>query len=155
MPPHYHDNVFNPDLTVATVIVRDGRMLVVEETVHGQLVINQPAGHLEHGESLQQAAVRETLEETGWDVELTAFIGTYQWSSPDDGRTFVRFAFVAHALRHYPERRLDDGIVRALWLTPGELAACAGRHRSPLVAAVADDFLSGRRLPLGAVQQLP
>lgn len=155
MPPHSLDTAFNPDLTVATLIVRDGRMLLVEELVHGRLVINQPAGHLEHGESLQQAAIRETLEETGWEVEPTAFVGCYQWTSPSDGRTFVRFAFVARALQHHPERSLDDGIVRALWLTPDELAACAERHRSPLVAAVVDDFLSGQRLPLHAVQRLP
>ena len=154
MPSHHHDNAFNPDLTVATVVVRDGRLLVVEEEVHGRLVINQPAGHLEHGESLQQAAVRETLEETGWEVEPTAFIGAYQWTSTSDGRTFVRFAFVARALRHFPEQPLDAGIVRAVWLTPSELAACSERHRSPLVAAVVDDFLGGQRLTLGAVRHL-
>lgn len=154
MPPHHHGNTFNPDITVATVVVRDGRMLVVEEQVHGQLVINQPAGHLEAGESLVQAAVRETLEETGWDVEPTAFIGVYQWTSPVDGRTFLRFAYAGRALQHHPAHPLDEGIIRALWLSPAELGACAGRHRSPLVSAVVDDFLAGQRQPLGTVRHL-
>src|SRR3546814_4983901 len=82
--------IFTPDLTVATVVARDGRLLMIEERVQGQAVFNQPAGHLEAGETLQQAAIRETLEESGWDVELIDFIGCYQWTSPDDGRSFVR-----------------------------------------------------------------
>ena len=142
---------WQPDVTVATVVVRDGRLLVVEEQVQGALVLNQPAGHLEPDESLLEAARRETLEETGWEVELTAFIGAYQWTSPRDGKHFLRLAFAAEPLRHDPDRPLDEGIVRAFWLTPGELAAESARHRSPLVWKVADDFLAGRRLPLNAL----
>lgn len=150
-----HEAIFTPDLTVATVVARDGRLLMVEERVQGQAVFNQPAGHLEAGETLQRAAIRETLEETGWDVELIDFIGCYQWTSPDDGRSFVRFAFSGRAGQHHPERALDDGILRALWLSPSEISACADRHRSPLVAAAIDDFLAGKRLPLHAVRWLP
>jgi 8-oxo-dGTP pyrophosphatase MutT (NUDIX family) len=142
---------WQPDVTVATVVVRDGRLLVVEEHVRGELVINQPAGHLEPDESLLAAACRETLEETGWEVELTAFIGAYQWTSPADGRQFLRMAFAAEPRLHHPDRALDDGIVRALWLDPGELQACAGRHRSPLVWRVVEDYLAGRRFPLQAL----
>jgi 8-oxo-dGTP pyrophosphatase MutT (NUDIX family) len=142
---------WQPDVTVATVVVDDGRFLLVEEKVHGALVFNQPAGHLEPDETLPAAALRETLEETGWDVALTAFIGAYQWTSPDDGRHFLRMAFAATPVRHHAGRTLDDGIVRAVWLTPDELAACAPRHRSPLVWRVVEDFLSGRRYPLQAV----
>jgi len=159
-PPMNHSEteneaIFAPDLTVATVVVRDGRLLMIEERVQGQAVINQPAGHLEPGETLQQAAIRETLEESGWDVELIAFIGCYQWTSPADSRSFVRFAFSGRACKHYPERALDDGIIRALWQTPGEIHAYRERHRSPLVMAVIDDFLAGKRLPLDAVRHLP
>ena len=111
---------WHPDVTVATVVVRDGRFLQVEESIGGRLLLNQPAGHLEPEESLLQAAVRETLEETGWDVRLTQFIGTYQWVAPT-GQCFLRFAFVADALAHHPERSLDTGVVRALWMTPEEL----------------------------------
>lgn len=139
---------WQPDVTVATVVVRDGRLLMVEEKVRGELVINQPAGHLEPDETLVEAALRETLEETGWDVTLTAFIGAYQWKAPADGRHFLRMAFAAEPLHHHSDRPLDEGIVQALWLTPAELAAQSARHRSPLVWQVAEDFLSGRRFPL-------
>lgn len=142
---------WQPDVTVATVVVRDGRLLVVEEMVRGQRVLNQPAGHLEPDESLLDAALRETLEETGWDVTLTAFIGAYQWKAPADGRHFLRMAFAAEPLRHHAGRPLDEGILHALWLTPAELAAESARHRSPLVWQVVEDFLAGRRFPLQAL----
>ena len=141
---------WQPDVTVATVVVRDGRVLVVEEQVRGALVINQPAGHLEPDESLVAAARRETLEETGWEVEPTAFVGAYQWTSPADGRHFLRMAFAATPVRHHPDRPLDDGIARALWLDPAELQGCRERHRSPLVWKVVEDYLAGRRYPLQA-----
>lgn len=149
---------WQPDVTVACVVVRDGRLLVVEEQVRGRVVLNQPAGHLEPDESLLEAARRETLEETGWHVEPTAFIGAYQWKSPDDsgpdgnGRHYLRMAFAAEPLRHEPERALDEGIVRVLWLTPDELARESLRHRSPLVWRVVEDFLAGQRHSLDAVR---
>jgi 8-oxo-dGTP pyrophosphatase MutT (NUDIX family) len=146
---------WQPDVTVATVVVRDGRLLVVEERVRGELVLNQPAGHLEPDESLLEAALRETLEETGWEVTLTAFIGAYQWKAPADGRHFLRLAFAAEPLRHHADRTLDEGIVQALWLTPAELAAETARHRSPLVWRAVEDFLSGRRFPLQALTHCP
>lgn len=145
---------WQPDVTVATVVVRDGRLLLVEEQVGGALVLNQPAGHLEPDESLAEAALRETLEETGWEVALTAFVGAYQWTSPRDGKHFLRLAFAAEPVRHQPDRALDEGIVRALWMTPAELSAAADRHRSPLVWKVAEDFLAGRRLPLQALHHV-
>ncbi|KFN51482.1 NUDIX hydrolase [Arenimonas composti] len=148
---HPGGRTWQPDVTVATVVVRDGRLLVVEEQVQGRLVINQPAGHLEPDESLIEAACRETLEETGWEVEPGEFIGAYQWRSPADGRHFLRMALAARPLRFQPDRSLDDGIVRALWLTPDELAAESQRHRSPLVWRVVEDFLAGRRFPLQAL----
>lgn len=150
---------WQPDVTVATVVVRDGRLLMVEETVGGQRVLNQPAGHLEPDESLVDAALRETREETGWDVRLTCFIGAYQWRAPDDGdgqggRHYLRFAFGAEPVRHDPARPLDSGIVQALWLTPSELQEQSGRHRSPLVWQAVADYLAGRRHPLDLMQQL-
>ena len=142
---------WQPDVTVATVVAREGRLLLVEESVGGEKVLNQPAGHLEPDETLLEAACRETLEETGWEVGLTAFIGAYQWTSPRDGRHFLRLAFAAEPLRHRADQPLDDGILRALWMTPAELAAESARHRSPLVWRVAEDYLAGRRLPLQAL----
>ncbi|WP_285446783.1 NUDIX hydrolase [Xanthomonas sp. fls2-241-TYG-148] len=144
---------WHPDVTVATVVVRDGRFLQVEESIGGRLLLNQPAGHLEPDESLLQAAVRETLEETGWDVRLTQFIGTYQWVAPT-GQCFLRFAFIADALAHHPERSLDTGVVRALWMTPEELRAANDRLRSPLVWEVVADYLAGQRHPLALVRHV-
>ncbi|MCC5071475.1 NUDIX hydrolase [Xanthomonas campestris] len=144
---------WHPDVTVATVVVRDGRFLQVEESIGGRLLLNQPAGHLEPDESLLQAAVRETLEETGWDVRLTQFIGTYQWVAPT-GQCFLRFAFIADALAHHPERSLDKGVVRALWMTPEELRAANDRLRSPLVWEVVADYLAGQRHPLALVRHV-
>ena len=150
---------WQPDVTVATVVVSGGRLLMVEETVRGRLVLNQPAGHLEPDESLVEAALRETREETGWDVRLTAFVGAYQWRSPDtgdgEGRHYLRFAFAAEPVAHDPTRPLDDGIARALWMTPGELREAAPRHRSPLVWRAVHDHLSGRRHPLDLLSHLP
>jgi 8-oxo-dGTP pyrophosphatase MutT (NUDIX family) len=150
---------WQPDVTVATVVVDGGRLLMVEETVGGQLVLNQPAGHLEPDETLIEAALRETREETGWDVRLTAFVGAYQWKAPVNadgtgGRHYLRFAFAAEPVAHDPTRTLDEGIVRALWMTPSELQAAEQRHRSPLVWRVAADFLGGRRHPLEITQHL-
>lgn len=144
---------WQPDVTVATVVVRDGKLLLVEEYAHGVLVYNQPAGHLEPDESLQEAALRETREETGWDVQLTAFIGAYQWKA-ETGRHYLRFAFAAEPLSHDPGRALDEGIVQALWMTPVQLQDSQSRHRSPLVWQVVADYLGGRRAPLSMLQQV-
>ena len=148
---------WQPDVTVATVVVRDGRLLVVEEQVNGRLVLNQPAGHLEPDESLVDAALRETREETGWDVRLTAFVGAYQWKAPlsgsNPGRHYLRFAFAAEPVSHDPARPLDNGIVQAVWMTPAELDAARERHRSPLVWQAVADHLAGRRHPLSLLQQ--
>ncbi|MFZ2236218.1 MAG: NUDIX hydrolase [Dokdonella sp.] len=147
--------IWCPHVTVATVVPREGRFLLVEETVRGQLVLNQPAGHLDPDETLQDAAVRETLEETGWDVALTGLLAVQQWTSVSSGDQFIRFTFAAQPLFHHPERTLDDGIVRALWLSRDEITASKERLRSPMVLASVDDFLGGVRLPLDAIRWLP
>jgi 8-oxo-dGTP pyrophosphatase MutT (NUDIX family) len=145
----------NPShIVVSTVVERDGRFLFVEEHIAGALVLNQPAGHWEENETLFDAAIRETLEETGWDVELTAFLGLYEYKPAELDYGFLRLAFVATALQHHPELTLDDGIERALWLTPDELRAAAARYRSPMVQACVEDYLSGTRYPLDIVKHL-
>lgn len=146
--------IWCPHVTVATVVPQDGRFLFVEESVHGRLVINQPAGHLEPDETLHAAALRETLEETGWEVELDCLLGIQQWKSTHSGSQFVRFTFGARAIRHDPTRPLDSGILRAVWLSRDDLAAAQARLRSPLVLESVDDWLSGRRLPLDAIRAL-
>lgn len=145
---------WQPDVTVATLVVRDGRLLCVEERANGHVVINQPAGHLEPNESLVEAAVRETREETGWNVRITHLVGAYQWKAEATGRHYLRFAFAAEPLDQIPDARLDEGIVRALWLDPAELQALSARHRSPLVWRCAADYLAGCRHPLSLVHQL-
>jgi len=145
---------WNPHVTVAVLLERDGRFLFVEELIDGRLVLNQPAGHVEDGESLLDAAVRETLEETGWHVRPEALIGVYRWRSPRDGETFFRFCFSAAALGHDAERDLDTGIVRALWLSAEEFAQQAERHRSPLVSRGVEDYLKGSRYPLDVIKDI-
>lgn len=136
-----------PRVSVATVVARGDQLLFVEEESSDGLVLNQPAGHLEAGESLLQAALRETLEESAWSVRLTHFVGIYQWRTPD-GRDFVRMGFAAEPVAHHPERALDTGIHRALWLTPTQMRNERARLRSPMVECLVDDWLAGARYPL-------
>ena len=143
-----------PAVTVATIVERDGRFLLVEEETRNGTVLNQPAGHLEVGETLPAAAIRETLEETGWHITPTALVGVYRWQTAGGDATFVRFAFAADARRHDPALSLDQGIVRALWLTYEDLTAQRTRHRSPLVLRCVDDYRAGRRWPVGFVTEI-
>jgi 8-oxo-dGTP pyrophosphatase MutT (NUDIX family) len=148
------DHQFNPDITVATILVREGRFLMVEENVRGRLVLNQPAGHLEPNESLIDAAIREVLEETAWEARLQHFVGTYRWVAESTGKTYLRFGFVAEAVQHRPEQALDNGIERTLWLSLEELRAQTDRLRSPLVLALIEDYLAGQRFPLSLLREL-
>jgi 8-oxo-dGTP pyrophosphatase MutT (NUDIX family) len=136
---------------VAAVIENGGLFLMVEERADGKIVINQPAGHLEDGESLTDAVVRETREETGWHWQPESLIGIYQWRNPDSGRSFLRVAFTGRMLRHDPALPLDEPILRTLWLDRTELRAVNGRLRSPMVLRCIDDYLAGRRYPLAAL----
>src|SRR3569623_2114860 len=125
--------VWRPHVTVACVVARGERYLMVEEEVDGRLVYNQPAGHLDDGESLVEAVVRETLEETGWTIALEHFLGVHQWRSTEHGQGVVRFSCAARPRAHDPMRRLDLGIRRALWLSRDEIVALGSRLRSPMV----------------------
>ena len=148
------EGVARPALTVATIIEHEGRFLLIEEETRYGLRLNQPAGHVESGESLVAAAIRETLEEAAWRVEPTALVGIYQWRSPGSGTTFVRFAFAAEPNGHEPARTLDTGVVRTLWMTYEDIAARRDRHRSPLVLRALDDYRSGKRWPLDLIASL-
>jgi 8-oxo-dGTP pyrophosphatase MutT (NUDIX family) len=143
-----------PAATVATIVARENRFLLVEEKTPVGIRINQPAGHLESGESLATGAARETLEETGYRVTPTALVGIYRWQAPDTRATFIRFAFAADIVAHEAERPLDEGILRVLWLTYDELVALRARHRSPLVLRCVDDYRAGYRRPLDLVTEL-
>ncbi len=113
-------------------------------------MLNQPAGHLEPHESLIDAARREALEETAWHVRPTHLIAISQWANAPDGRHFLRFTFAADTERHEPDRPLDTGILRTVWLSRDEIAAEHTRLRSPMVLVGVDDWIAGRRYPLEA-----
>jgi 8-oxo-dGTP pyrophosphatase MutT (NUDIX family) len=144
--------------SVATIVEKDGLFLMVEETVDDvdkaptgkSTVFNQPAGHLEEHETLFAAAVRETLEETGWHVELTDFLGLYHYPAPN-GVTYIRHCFVARPLRQEPGRELDTGIIAAHWLAADTILSPDFNARSPIVGRVLRDYLSGTRYPLSLI----
>ncbi|MEJ1959466.1 MAG: NUDIX hydrolase [Nitrosomonadales bacterium] len=143
--------IWKPNVTVAAVIERDGKFLLVEEqTPHG-LLFNQPAGHLEANESLPAAVARETLEESAYEFEAEHLIGIYRWHSLASDTTYLRFAFSGRIFAHHPEMELDEGIVRAIWMTPDEIRATQARHRSPLILRCVEDYLAGKGYPIGII----
>lgn len=146
--------IWKPNVVVAAIVERDGRFLLVEEEADGRHVFNQPAGHLDEGESLVNAVVRETWEETAWRVEPTALIGVYRWPKPNSDITFLRFCFAARAISHDTTATLDKDILRAVWLTPAEIESLGERLRSPLVMRCLRDYQSGRRFDLSVLQDL-
>ncbi|GLR63123.1 NUDIX hydrolase [Marinospirillum insulare] len=148
---------WTPNCTVATLVHHEGKFLLVEEydklSATDMPVLNQPAGHVEVDESLIEAAVRETLEETGWLVEIEAYLGLYINVAPNN-ITYHRHCFIARPLAELPDAELDDGIISAPWLTLDEINAAetAGRFRSPMVRPCFDDFLAGKSYPLSLIQ---
>lgn len=142
-----------PHVTVATVVERDGHYLLVEERdkSSGRIVFNQPAGHLERGESLQQAALRETLEETGWTVSLEGVLGLALYTAPGNGVTYYRTTFRARALEPRVGAALDPDILAVHWLDYEAILANSARMRSPLVLAAIDQHRSGLRYPLDLI----
>lgn len=147
------DTRWKPSVTVAAIIERDGRYLLVEEHTPEGLRLNNPAGHLDPGESPQQGVEREALEETTCRFRAEAVVGVYlsRFQRGDEDITYLRFAFCGHVGEPDPTRQLDHGIVRTLWMTPGEVRASADRHRSPLVLRCIEDHLAGRRFPLDLI----
>ena len=133
---------------------RDGKFLFVEERAGGRVVLNQPAGHLENGETLLEAVARETLEETGWSFVPEHLVGLYVWQPEHLARTFLRVAFRGRLDGHDPARPLDHGILRTRWLDRDQLLAAQPKHRSPLVLRCVDDYLAGSRHPLELVTHL-
>lgn len=150
---------WKPSVTVAAAIEQDGRFLLVEEETPEGIRLNQPAGHLDPGESLQEAVAREVLEETGCVFTPTALLGVYMSRfvrSARPGReaedvTYLRFTYAGTVGPRDPALRLDDGILRTVWMTPDEIRAAADRHRSPALQRNVDDFLAGVRHPLDTV----
>lgn len=143
--------IWAPHVTVATVVIRDGRYLLVYEEADGKLVYNQPAGHLDPNESLQQAAIRETLEETGWNVRLTGVVGVNLYEAPSNGVTYLRTTFIAEAVSLDTDRTLDTGIVEAVWLTYEEIMERLAELRSPMTLQVINDYRAGKRFALDVI----
>ena len=140
--------IWKPNVTVAAVVMRDGKFLLVEEETEAGLAFNQPAGHLEEGESLLNAVVRETLEETAYHFKPTHLVGIYTWQHPTKKLTYLRFAFGGELRGYEADRSLDEGIVAARWLTLDEVKATQARHRSPLILRCIEDQIAGKSAPL-------
>jgi 8-oxo-dGTP pyrophosphatase MutT (NUDIX family) len=146
---------WRPDLTVAAIVQReDGRFLVVEERIGTATVFNQPAGHVEDGESITDAVIRETLEETAWHFVPQHLTGLYLWRNPLNGRSILRVAFSGEARVRESGRALDRGILAAHWMSRDALVAQSAQLRSPLVMQCIDDYLAGRRFDLAALNYI-
>jgi 8-oxo-dGTP pyrophosphatase MutT (NUDIX family) len=143
-----------PEITVAAITETDGRFLVVEERINQRLVFNQPAGHVEPGETLMAAIIREVREETAWRFQPTALIGVYLWRSPQSGVTTMRFTFCGGVDDHRARQPLDHGIVGTHWLSHADLRQREQRLRSPLVLRCIEDYLGGKRHPLTSFAHL-
>jgi 8-oxo-dGTP pyrophosphatase MutT (NUDIX family) len=141
-------SVWLPHKTVATIIETDGHFLMVEEQTDGQVVFNQPAGHLEPDESLIEAAIRETLEETRWAVSIQRFLGLYHHYSKANSISYIRSCFIGKAIEENPTLSLDQDIIAVHWLTIDEIKALGSRLRSPIVLKVLEDYLAGTSYPL-------
>jgi 8-oxo-dGTP pyrophosphatase MutT (NUDIX family) len=143
--------VWKPHVTVAAVVERDGKFLLVEEETDEGIQFNQPAGHLEHGETLEEAVVREVLEETGYAFAPRFLVGIHHWRHPGKDFTYLRFAFGGEITGYDVGRALDAGIIGPRWFTFDEIRANADRHRSPMILSCIEDWQSGRRHPLELV----
>lgn len=141
-------SIWKPNVVVAAIIEENGRFLLVEEETDDGLRYNQPAGHLEKGESLLDAVRREAFEETAHHFEPQQLVGIYKWPHPTKDLTYLRFAFTGVVGGYDPTARLDDGILRAVWMTRDEIVTSQARHRSPFVLRCVDDYLAGWRYPL-------
>ena len=146
------DSAKRPHATVATIVERDGRYLLVKEQRDGKIVYNQPAGHIEHGESVIQAAVRETFEETGWNVLPIRFGGLSTYHAPN-GISYLLSTLIAEALEEVPDTHLDEGILEAVWLDYEEILMIEDQLRSPVVKKVIDDYRLGISYPLDLITE--
>jgi 8-oxo-dGTP pyrophosphatase MutT (NUDIX family) len=146
--------IWKPHVTVAAVLERDGRFLMVRERISGRPVLNQPAGHLEDNESLVEAVIRETREESGWRFVPERITGIYRWRMPERQLTYLRVAFAGRGVAYDPDHPLDDGIEGTEWLTADELRRQTDRLRSPLVLRSIDDYLAGADYPLALLADI-
>ena len=147
-------HIWKPNTTVAAIIERNGKFLLVEESTARGNRFNQPAGHLEDGETLIQAVIRETMEESAYDFTPEALLGVYHWKHPHNDTTYLRFAFIGKVGVHYPMQELDDGIIQAIWMDIDEIREKQNLMRSPQVLTCIEDYLAGKHYPLEVVTHL-
>jgi 8-oxo-dGTP pyrophosphatase MutT (NUDIX family) len=140
--------LWKPNVTVAAVVEREGKFLLVEEETSQGVRFNQPAGHLESDESILEAVKREVLEETAYHFVPQHLLGIYRWHSAESDTTYLRFAFTGAITGHEANRPLDAGILQAIWLTPDEIRTTQAHHRSPLILRCVEDYLDNKRYPL-------
>ncbi len=145
---------WKPHVTVASIVEKDDQFLCIKELIDGKAMINQPAGHLDPNESLIDAVIRETQEETGYTIVPESLVGVYKWKHPTKDKTFIRFVFSANVVDHDPNQELDDGILEAVWPTEEELKNSDIPLRSPMVLQAICDYRDGKRYPLDLVQDL-
>jgi 8-oxo-dGTP pyrophosphatase MutT (NUDIX family) len=145
---------WKPHTTVAAIIESEGKFLLVEEETTDGVRLNQPAGHLEDGETMIQAVIRETFEETAYHFHPESLLGIYHWRHPDRDLTYLRFAFTGKVSGHDPLQKLDVGIIRAMWMSMDEIRASASIHRSPQVLTCIEHYLAGQRFPLTVLSHL-
>ncbi len=147
--------IWKPHATVAAIIERDNKFLMVEELIHGERLFNQPAGHLDPDESLIDAVIRETQEESAWQFIPEAVTGIYLWKHPENGETFLRVAICGSCSNHDEQQPLDEGIIEATWKSRDELMQDSHKLRSPMVLNCIDDYLAGKRYPLNMLINVP
>lgn len=145
---------WNPHITVAAIIETNNQFLLVEERIAGKLVLNQPAGHLEDNESLLEAAIRETYEETAWHFQPSHLVGIYHWQHPVNKETYVRFSFTGKTTAQDKQANLDPDIEQAIWLSYEEIVDRQSQHRSPLVLTCINDYLAGHRYDLELIHSI-
>jgi 8-oxo-dGTP pyrophosphatase MutT (NUDIX family) len=146
--------IWKPNATVAAIVERNGQFLLVEETTSRGNRFNQPAGHLEDRETITQAVIRETREETAYDFVPESLLGIYHWRHEHNETTYLRFAFIGHVTNHYPEQDLDEGIVRAVWMDIDEIREKQTLMRSDQVLTCFEDYLAGKHYPLETITHL-
>ncbi len=146
--------IWTPHATVATILEQNGKYLLVEETVDGKVVLNQPAGHIEKNEPIIDAAIRETLEETGWHVRITHLVGIYTYFAPN-GVTYYRFCFAGEPIQQDLNLSLDQGIIGPVWLDLEEIQGRKDQWRSPLLLRCIEDYAQGKRFPLDILYEHP
>jgi 8-oxo-dGTP pyrophosphatase MutT (NUDIX family) len=145
---------WKPHATVAAIVEDNGKFLLVEETTDRGNRFNQPAGHLEDNESLIEAVIRETLEETAYTFKPESLLGVYHWKHEHNDTTYLRFAYIGSVSCHQPDLALDEGIIRTVWMTIDEIQSNAMLMRSPQVITCIEDYLTGQKFPLTVVTHL-